>query len=124
LTEHETPAPDADAEALPDHWSSGAQDTYENVLAQRPDLAGAEYSALEQAVELITAADALDAAARAAGMIATGSTGQVVVHPAAIEARLARTAAAQILARLVPAGTGAQTNSQRGRAAARARWSK
>lgn len=118
-----SPTDDA-AQDLPEHWSQGAQDTYLNVLEQRPDLAGAEYAALEQAVELITAADALDVAARAAGMVATGSTGQVVVHPAAIEARLARTAAAQILARLAPAGAGAKTNSQRGRDAARARWSR
>jgi hypothetical protein len=105
----------------PEHWSAPARDTYDAVLEQRPDLAGAEFSALVQAGDLITSADGLDAAARQDGMLARGSTGQVVVHPALVEARLARTAASAILARLVPATAGPKTASQRGRDAARAR---
>jgi hypothetical protein len=109
----------------PDHWTASARDTYENVLEQRPDLAGAEFASLEQAAELISAAELLEKVARDAGMVATGSTGQVTVHPAAVEARLGRTAAAAILARLTaPSKGGAMTNSERGRMAARARYSR
>lgn len=123
VAEQDSSTFDAPAAALPAHWTPGARDTYQNVLDQRADLAGAEYAALEQAVELIASADALETAVREHGTMVKGSTGQLVVNPAAVEARLARTAAAQILARLVPAGAGARTNSQRGRDAARARWS-
>ncbi|MEV7648019.1 hypothetical protein [Arthrobacter sp. NPDC089319] len=117
-------APDADAWDLPQHWTNAARDTWDNVLDERPDLAGAELSALEQACNLIAAADNLDGVAREASYVAQGSQGQTIVHPATVEARLARTAAAQILARLVAATSGAKTPSQRGRDAARARWSK
>ena len=54
-------------ELRPSHWSSGACDAWDNVLEERPDLSGAEYAALEQAVELISATDVLDAAARESG---------------------------------------------------------
>lgn len=94
---------DPDEWPLPDHFSDAAVDAVHNVLSQRPDLAGGDVGALEQAGELITLADALGAVARLAGYIATGSTGQVVTHPAVTEARLARTAAAAILGRLTPA---------------------
>jgi hypothetical protein len=107
----------------PAHWTDGARDTFDNVLEQRPDLAGAEYVALEQAAELICTADRLDAATRETPLT-TGSTGQVTVNPGIVEARLARTAAAGILARLTAPAAGARTNSQRGRDAARARWAK
>lgn len=107
----------------PAHWSPSAVDAFENVLDQRRDLAGAEYAALEQSAELISSADLLEEATRAEPLT-KGSTGQVVVNPGIIEARLARTAAASILARLVPATSGAKTSSQRARDAARSRWSK
>jgi hypothetical protein len=108
----------------PDHWTDSAVDTYEAVLDERPDLVGADHSALVQAVELIAAADVLDAASRTTGAMTRGSTGQTTVNPAIVEARLARTAAAQILARLTVPSTGAKTASQRGRDAARARYAK
>lgn len=107
----------------PAHWSDAAVDAFETVLDQRRDLAGAEYAALEQAAELISSADLLEAAARAEPLT-KGSTGQTTVNPGIVEARLARTAAASILARLVPATSGAKTSSQRARDAARQRWSK
>jgi hypothetical protein len=115
-----TPAPDE--WALPADWTDSARDLFHEVLEQRPDLAGAELGSLEQACALTSAAERLEAVALAAGMFAKGSTGQIVVHPAVVEARLARTAAAAILGRLVPATTGAKTSSQRAREAARARW--
>lgn len=46
------------------------------------------------------------------------------MNPALSEARLARTAAATILNRLVGVKARALTNSQRGRAAANAHWSR
>ncbi|MDR5691863.1 hypothetical protein RH861_07270 [Agromyces indicus] len=108
---------------MPEGWTESARDLFHEVLDERPELAGAELGALEQACALASAAERLDEVALAAGMIAKGSTGQTIVHPAVVEARLARTAAAAILARLVPAGgAGARTNSQRARDAARARW--
>ncbi|MCB5282727.1 MULTISPECIES: hypothetical protein [unclassified Arthrobacter] len=52
-----------------------------------------------------------------------GSAGQLTVNPGLTEARLARTAAAQILGRRgVPSKSAAKTNSQRSREAANARW--
>lgn len=73
---------------------------FAEVLNERPDRSGADLGALEHACELTTAADALSAVAREAGHVSAGSTGQTVVHPAAIESRPARTASARILARL------------------------
>jgi hypothetical protein len=115
-------APAPDEWELPESWTPGARDLFLGVIEQRPELAGAELASLEQAAALHSAADRLDEVALAAGMIATGSTGQIIAHPAAVEGRLARTAVAQILARLVAPSAGAKTNSQRGREAARARW--
>ncbi|GAA4053472.1 hypothetical protein [Agromyces indicus] len=120
---HPSPPRPADDWILPEGWTESARDLFHEVLDERPELAGAELGALEQACALASAAERLDEVALAAGMIAKGSTGQTIVHPAVVEARLARTAAAAILARLVPAGgAGARTNSQRARDAARARW--
>ncbi|PZQ88169.1 MAG: hypothetical protein DI534_11910 [Leifsonia xyli] len=92
-------APSSD---LPKHWSPSACDLFEEVLDEAPDMPAADVHALEQAAELVTTAELLEATSRAAGGIATGSTGQVVAHPAGVEARLARTAVAAILARLSP----------------------
>lgn len=106
---------------LPDHWSADARDTFEEVLEARPDLGGSELAALHHACELESAADALAIIARDAGMVATGSQGQTVLHPAVSESRMARVAAAGILHRLI--GPRAAANaSQRGTKAARARW--
>jgi hypothetical protein len=116
---------DHDDLELPSHWTPSARDAFENVLAERPGISGADWAALEQAAELITAADTLEAAAREAGPLIPGSQGQMVLNPAISEARLARTAAAQILSRLTAGGkAGALTNSERGRMAANARWAK
>lgn len=109
---------------FPEHWSPAARDLVENVLDARPDLDGREFEALVQAATLTTTADALDDVARAAGYMTTGSQGQPVAHPATVESRLARTAVAQIMARLTPTQTtGALTATERARSAARARWS-
>ncbi|WP_225753975.1 hypothetical protein [Actinotalea sp. Marseille-Q4924] len=124
MTDTATPTGDVlDGWSLPKDWTQGACDVFAEVLTQRPDLAGSDLASLEHASALTSAAERLDAVALAAGMVSTGSTGQTVVHPAAVEARLARTAAAQILARLAPPSPShRQTASERGRAAARARW--
>ncbi|MBT2499789.1 hypothetical protein J7E25_11855 [Agromyces sp. ISL-38] len=114
---------ESDALPLPEHWSAGARDAFSTVIDQRPDLSGADFAALEQAAELIASADALDAAARERGVTSTGSQGQLVVSPLVVEARLARSAAATILARLVAPTAGAKTNTQRAREAAKIRWS-
>lgn len=104
---------------LPAEWSPGARDLVGEVLDERPDLAGADLASLWQVGALITSAEALEAVARDAGYVSTGSTGQIVTHPAAVEARLARTAAAGILAKLSPsAGASRETQARR---AARAR---
>lgn len=104
---------------LPDHWTPSVRDLFAEVLDERPDLSGADLASLEQACELATAADALGEVARAAGYVTTGSTGQVVAHPAQVEARLARTAAAAVLARLAPSR--AVKFTERSRRAARTR---
>lgn len=115
--------PDSPPSDLPEHWTDGAKDTFENVLDERPDLSGADFASLDQACALISSADLLEEAARDAGPLVKGSTGQLTVNPGLTEARLARTAAASILGRLgVPSKSGAKTNSQRGREAANARW--
>ncbi|MFL0357832.1 hypothetical protein [Curtobacterium flaccumfaciens] len=97
----------ADDWELPQHYTDAARDAVHNVLKARPDLDGGDVGALEQAGELISLADGLADVARAAGLVSTGSTGQVTVHPAVTEARLARTAAAAILAKLNPANAAA-----------------
>lgn len=110
-----------DGWTLPDYWTDSARDLFAEVLAERPDLAGADLGALEGACALVSAADRLGEVARAEGMIATGSAGQTVAHPAAVEERLSRSAAASILARLSPAR--AERFTARARTAARVRHS-
>ena len=107
---------------LPADWTESARETFREVLTARPDVAGPELSALEHACQLQTVADKLDAVARDAAFMATGSQGQEILHPAVTEARLSRTAAAQILARLTVTSGRVQSSSERARSAARARW--
>ncbi|WP_346960758.1 hypothetical protein [uncultured Arthrobacter sp.] len=116
----EEKTPDLD---YPEHWTESARDAFESVMAQRPGLEGAEFASLVQVAELLTSADLLEAEARKTGLLVPGSTGQLTTNPGVVEGRLARTAAATILARLVPPSKGgAMTNSERGRMAARARY--
>lgn len=123
-----TPAPEpADDDVLegfdlPVTWTTNAIETFREVLAARPDLSGPELSALEHACQLQSVADHLDDVARGAAYVATGSQGQEILHPAVAEARLTRTAAAAILARLTVTSGRVQTSTERARAAARARW--
>ncbi|RFA11980.1 hypothetical protein B7R21_11645 [Subtercola boreus] len=119
-----TPTSLPDDWLLPPDWTDSARDVFLGGIDERPDLAGAELASLEHAAALTSSADRLDGVARDAGIVATGSTGQVVLHPAVTEARLARASASTILARLVTPTAGPQTASQRGRAAARARYSR
>lgn len=108
---------------LPD-WHATALEAFREVITVRPDLEGAELVSLEQAATLIDTATRLDERAAAASYEATGAAGQTILHPAVAESRLARTQAAAILHRLVAVVEGPRmTNSQRGRAAANARWS-
>lgn len=117
----EPTAPNPDEWDLPASWTQGARDLFAEVLEQSPDLSGAGLGSLETACSLVAAAERLDDVALAAGMLATGSTGQVIVHPAVVEARLARTAAASILARLVPDDPGSFRARQRAAAQSRNR---
>ncbi|MDN4479910.1 hypothetical protein [Demequina muriae] len=108
---------------LPDHWTTAARETVEEVLSVRPDLDGADLGALEQAAELISQADALRDVASAAGWVSRSDSGAEVPHRAAAEARQARASAAAILGRLVDVN--AQTDrSAAGRALARKRWAR
>lgn len=109
----------ADEWDLPARWPARARDLFTEVLEESPDLAGAALGSLFQACDLVATAEALDAVAEAAGYVSTGSTGQIVAHPATIESRLARTAAAVILKGLRPDAAGRR--SQHGRNAAHAR---
>lgn len=72
------------------------------MIEETPDLARAALGTLYAAWDLLTSAEGLDEVPRAAGYVATGSTGQIVTHPATVEARLARTSAAAILKGLRP----------------------
>ncbi len=103
------------APAHPAHWPTPVVDTFDSVLAETPDLSGAAFASLVEACELLTQSYALADVAASAGYVATGSTGQTVVHPATVESRLAREAAARILARLIAPTT-------RGQVLARARF--
>ncbi|WP_309102501.1 hypothetical protein [Microbacterium sp.] len=85
----------------PDHWPTATIDTYDSVMAESPELSGAAYQSLVEACELLAVAYSLDAVAKAANYVSKGSMGQDVLHPAVAEARLSRTEAARILARLI-----------------------
>lgn len=111
--------------AFPDRWHADALDAAREVLSERPDLAGPELVALESACNLLDTASRLEEIARAADFVGIGASGQQVCHFAVGEARLARVQSAAILHRLTVLTSGpAMTNSQRGRAAAQARWAK
>lgn len=113
------------ATAVPDHWSTDAVDLFETVAEERPSLTGEDVASLVHACELTTTADRLDEVARRAEFVATGSTGQEILHPAVAESRQARAAAARILAALRPVdGAEHGTPSERARRAANARWAR
>lgn len=103
----------------PDHWTTAARDAVASVLTARPELDGAEAAMLGEAAELITIADELAAAARTNGLLDKGSTGQTVVAAAVIEARLARSAAGALLAKLIPARPVEGSRGGKGRFVAR-----
>ena len=114
---------DETTDDLPAYWSPGAVNTYEAVLAERPDMAAAELASLWTACSLISTAEAMESDVRAR-LFVPGSNEQEVLNPCAAEARQARTVIATVLNRLTgpSAKAGAMTNSQRGSMAARARW--
>ncbi|MBT9608147.1 MAG: hypothetical protein IV096_16380 [Microbacterium sp.] len=87
---------------LPAHWSEAARDTFEDTEPELAD-SGAAHASLVEACELLTRAYELDAVAVRADYVTKASTGQEVLHPAVAESRLAHTAAATILARLIAA---------------------
>lgn len=84
---------------FPRGWTRSAKDAVTAILLERPDLAGADFAAAEQIGHLITTADRYDAIAKKEPMT-TGSTGQIVVNPAASLAVSARHEAALIMAKL------------------------
>lgn len=108
---------------LPAHWSDAAREAAEEVLATREDLSGADVAALEQAAELVTLADAMTAVAATAGYVSRSDAGAETTHRAVTEARLARTSAAAIFARLV-GDNSATSRSAAGRSLARKRWAR
>jgi hypothetical protein len=121
MSEIDTEIDPLDGLELPAHWTPAARDAVASVLELQPELAGSDLAQLEQAAELITAADMAAEVARAAGMLATGSMGQTVAHPLVAEARQARAAAASILSRLaLPPEKKSAT--ERARFAASSRW--
>ena len=124
MTEATASAPDIDPEAwdLPSRWPPRARDLFLEVVDETPDLAGAALGSLFQAADLVATAEALEVVAAEAGYVSTGSAGQIVAHPATVEARLARTAAANILKTLRPDAPGRR--SAHARAAVRARHSR
>ena len=124
MTLQAVPDSASDAAVWPDHWSDEAVEAVEVVLEASPNLDGAAYVSLLSAAELLTAAHELDELARAAGYLSTGSQGQLVLHPAATEARQRRQAATAILARLGDDADAGPTRAQLGRNLARARWSR
>lgn len=103
----------SDPSDLPTHWPAAVRDVFEDTEPELAD-SGAAHASLVEACELLTTAYALDAVAVRAEHVTRGSMGQEVLHPAVAESRLARTAAAAILARLIPA-------KNKGQAVARAR---
>lgn len=109
---------------LPEHWGDEARDAFAEVVAHCPDIEGPDLNSALQACEMVDTATRLDRVARAANYMTRGSAGQDVLHPAATEARLNRTAASAIFARLNSISHGAMTASDRARLAARARWSR
>lgn len=108
---------------FPDHWSDAAREAAQEILDARPNLSGADVAALEQAAELVTLADRLGEVAAAAGYVSRSDAGAETTHRAVTEARLARTSAAAIFARLVDDNT-AVSRSAAGSALARKRWSR
>lgn len=87
-----------------------------------------ELQILEQMARTSDTIDALQAVIDAEGMMATGSMGQAVVHPAVQEIRQHRTLFRQHAQRLdLPdaegGGTAAAKRSAKAKAAANARWS-
>jgi hypothetical protein len=111
--------PDSD---YPPHWPEEAVELYEDVLGNLgEDLNGPELQALVQAAELVASASALEEVARSAGYVATGSTGQTIVHPAVVEARLARSKVADVMQRLT-SHSPSPSASQAGRSLANKRY--
>lgn len=68
-------------------WSSGATSTFEEILAANPSLSGGSIESLYAAVDLLSAADVMQAQINADGLLATGSQGQTVAHPLISEVR-------------------------------------
>ncbi len=87
----------------------------------RPD----ELRLLEDACREVDLTNALERVIRESPPMVTGSTGQLVVHPAIQEVRLHRTVLKQILGHLkLPDDVGAAppASSEKARAVANARW--
>lgn len=92
-----------------------------SVHTDRPNLAGAELAQLEEACRLIATADRLEEST-CGESLAQGSAGQVVAHPALVEARHQRATASTVLERLKLDPTEhRETRSQKARRAARVR---
>lgn len=107
--------------AVNDAWSDAAREMHDKIKASRPDLDDAALSLLTRAADLLTQAEEWDALVEEHGRMTRGSMGQLVVNPAAVEARQARMASAGLIAKLLPKAKGMRSTNQ-AQAAARARW--
>lgn len=99
----------------------GARAAWRDVLAQRPDLDGAELAQLREACRLIASADRLEETV-GDDVVVSGSREQLTVHPALTEARLSRAAASTVLTRLAPPAHRAASASHKAQRASRSRW--
>lgn len=86
----------------PAHWPEPVVDTFDDAVAELPNLSGPAFSSLVEGCELLARAYKLDEVAERAEYVTRGSMGQEVLHPAVAEARLSRVEAARILGRLIP----------------------
>lgn len=74
-------------------WGESARSAFQDIIDAAPTLAGSDLTALYYAVDLLDAADTMQAQADEEGLVVSGSQGQPVAHPLLSEVRLSRAAA-------------------------------
>jgi hypothetical protein len=74
-------------------WGESASAAFQDIIDAAPTLAGSDLTALYYAVDLLNAADVMQAQADKEGLVVEGSQGQPVAHPLLSEVRLSRAAA-------------------------------
>lgn len=86
------PTPDEPAKPR-DAWGESATEAFQAIIDAAPTLAGSDLTALYYAVDLLDAADTMQAQADEEGLVVQGSQGQPVAHPLLSEVRLSRASA-------------------------------